>query len=214
VVGVDAADEAFAAADSLEAYLAPEAEATAAAAGSVEDGAVPSESASRVLTLDTDQGDGADDTVAVKFDGGGAGEEPSDGYEDMDALDGDAVILSGWFKKRGEGKLARAQVRWFEMSTNEIRFYVKKDDPATFKNCIPLMPQTKAAMKKKDGGDGHQLRIEQPERCWRLMPFADKQTEKKGSEARKQVTKWKEKINGIIKRKYGMAKHTTGDSEA
>ena len=35
-------------------------------------------------------------------------------------------VLKGWFKKRGEGKVARSKVRWFEMSGHEIRFYTKK----------------------------------------------------------------------------------------
>ena len=46
------------------------------------------------------------------------------------------------------------------------------------------------------------------------MPFADLKTGKTGADAKKQVQSWKQMINVIIKRKYGMTKHTTDDSEA
>lgn len=123
--------------------------------------------------------------------------------------DEDAVIMSGWFQKRGEQKFSKSQVRWFEMTSSGIRYYAKKDsngvgDVHTYKGTIGLQPLTKAASKNK-AGNRHQLRIEQPCRTYRLIPYTDATgacTQMTRREGKKQVSLWRDTINALIKGKY------------
>jgi hypothetical protein len=101
------------------------------------------------------------------------GKEPAEEYEEYVDEDREAVLLSGWFKKKADTTLGKSQLRWFEMNQDEIRYFAKRDERTkkgkqdTMKGVIGLLKQTSAVVKNVNEC---QLRILQPTRTWKLLP--------------------------------------------
>lgn len=119
----------------------------------------------------------------------------SKGSDDDDDDDGAFAVVelkileSAWFTKKAPQKLAQNKKRWFQMNTDEIRYYAKADAngngvPGDLKGAVGLFKSTTAR------ADGHTLIVSNPDREWTLVAA-------NSDEGKRQAEVWARRINQL-----------------